>query len=283
MAWLTFVFDSLSDVYLRHFGDFLHVHYLVRTVFLMLVVWFAIIVVLKLFKFIVGPSLLLFVYHVVFRFYNYLFVETPAEWIYITYYSKDLPRFEKAYFRLTSKAKRNRVTLLELDYGMAIRKAGKTEKRVSYFLLTVTTLWIMAFGLYFEFFPPPPAAVRENAAAVETPDEAIIGGADYNENGHPDGNGYEHELYVPGGISPAEWEGRVILLLNEEGQNGAWLRSGPGISGFVVTQVLWGDVRLVYENYFVEDGYVRGLYWLRVSTPDGNTGYISSSLVEVYG
>ena len=288
MDSLILVFDAVSELYIRFFGDFLHVHYLIRTVFLMLVVWLAVIVVMKLFKYIAGPSLLLFLYHMPYRLYNYLFVETPAEWLYITYYSKDIPKFEKAYFRLTQKAREIRELLQELDYGMAILKVKTLEKRLTYFLLTTSTLWIMAFGLYLEFFPPPPAYVHESVvvdgslvAPGEDPpgsEADIYGEGDYDEqaNGQPG--------YIPGRINPALWEGGfVILVLNEEGRNGAWLRSGPGISGFIVTQVLWGDVRLVYDNFFVEDEYVQGLYWLRVTTPDGNTGYLSSSLVEVYG
>ena len=280
-------FEYASGLYIRYFSDFLHVHYLIRTVFLLFVIWLVIIVAMKLFKYIVGPSMLLFLYHVLFRFYNYLVVETVAEWIYITYYSKDIPRFEKAYYSLTRKARANREFLVELDYGMAVAKVKGFEKRVAYFLLTTTTLWIMAFGLYLEFFPPPPE-IRPNGAADST---AAAPGGDLQVDYPPYGNedetyydAYRHPGYAPGGVNPAEWGDRpVILVLNAEGRNGAWLRSGPGISGFVVTQVLWGEVRLVYENFFVADEYVRGLYWLRVSTPNGNTGYLSSSLVEVYG
>ena len=280
-------FESASGFYLRFFADFLHVHYLIRTVFLMLVTWLAIIFVMKFFKYIAGPSMLLFLYHVLFRFYNYLFVETAAEWIYITYYSKDIPKLERAYFRLTQKAKANREFLFELDYGAAIVKVKGIEKRVTYFLLTTTTLWIMAFGLYLEFFPPPPD-FRQNGVgdiATTAPGEDLqVDYAPPYEIGEEVDYLYELPAYDPGGINPAGWEnGPIILVLNEEGRNGAWLRSGPGISGFVVTQVLWGDVRLVYDNFFVADEYVQGLYWLRVVTPNGNTGYLSSSLVEVYG
>ena len=290
MNYVILTFEFLRDFYTRVFADFLHVHYMIRTVFLLLVAWLIIMVVLKIFKYIAGPLVVLLFYHTVFRFYNYFFVETPAEWIYIQFYSKDLPTLEKAYLRLTGKMKRNRETLNKLSYGKAIVKVKNTEKRTAYFLLTAATLWITAFGLYIEFFPEPLEHVLEPPAIAarppDTPEHLPGNGANINENntGYSAANEEMYNIYIPGTLSPAGWgSGSIILVLNENGRQGAWLRSGPGISGFVVTEVLWGDIRLVYRHYFVPDNYVSGLYWLRVLTPNGNTGYLSSSLVEVYG
>ena len=272
---------------MRLFGDFLHVHFLIRTVFLLLIAWLVIVVGAKIFKYFAGPLFVLLFYHVFFRFYNYFFVETPAEWIYIRYFSKDLLTFERAYLRLTDKAKKNRELLGELDYGMAIVKVRRAERRFSYFLLTLSTLWVVAFGLYAEFFHLGSDMLENGTVAGTETNGSVV-------NQHvPEGEDQEYVneneinlgnvgVYLPGTVNPAEWEGSTSLVLNESGREGAWLRSGPGITGFVVTQVLWGDVVLEYLHYFVPDDHVNGLFWLRVRTPDSNTGYLASSLVEVY-
>ena len=269
------------------FGDFLHMHFLIRTVFLLLMAWLVIVVSLKIFKFLIGPMLVLLFYHVFFRLFNYLVVETPAEWIYIRYYSKDLPTLEGAYLRLTVQAKKNRELLGELDYGMAIIKVRKTERRFSYFLLSLSTLWLIAFGLYAEFFHPVPSilengTIANGQAADSATGQNVSGGQNQELVNENEINLGSIGVYLPGTINPADWYGNVYLALNESGRGGAWLRDGPGISGFVVTQVLWGDVVVEYLDYFVPDDYVNGLFWLRVRTPDSNTGYLSSSLVEVY-
>ena len=291
MDYVIWAFETVRDLYVRLFGDFFHVHFLIRTVFLLMTVWLVIVVGFKIFKYFVGQLFVLMFYHGFFRFWNYMFVETPAEWIYIHYYSKDLPNLEGTYLRLTDKAKRNRELLGELDYGMAVVKVRNAERRFSYFLLSLSTLWIVAFGLYTEFFPPLPETPENGTVVggqVEDPGlEQYIPGEteeDVNENEINDVNiGGDINVYLPGTIDPAGWgTGEIRLVLNEAGRGGAWLRSGPGISGFFVIQVLWGDVILHYLGYYVPDDYVSGLYWLRVRTPDGNTGYLSSSLVEVY-
>ena len=290
MIYVILAFESVRDVYVRLFGDFLHVHFFIRTVFLLLIVWISIVMVLKTFKYFAGPLIVLMFYHVLYRFHNYLFVETPAEWIYIRYYSKDLPTLERTYLRLMDKAKKKRETLGELDYGMAILKVKKAERKFSYFLLSLSTLWVVAFGLYAEFFPPPPISLENRTfMGGQAPDEGFGQYIPVDDDGYVDENeinngniGEGHNVYLPGTVNPAEWDWDVALVLNEAGRGGAWLRNGPGISGFTVIEVLWGDVVLDYLEYYVPDDYVNGLYWLRVRTPNGNTGYLSSSLVEVY-
>ena len=291
MDYVILALETVRGLYVNLFGDFLHVHVLIRTVFLMLMTWLLIVVSLKIFKYFIGPLFVLLYYHVIMRFHNYFFVETPAEWIYIRYYSKDLPTLEGTYLRLTDKAKKNRELLDELDYGLAIVKIRGFERRLSYFLLTMSTLWIVAFGLYAEFFYTIPetfvGGTVTNGWIFDTNiNQDISQGleADVSENeiSYEDTYG-EHGVYQPGFINPGEWYVRDIALkLNEAGRGGAWLRNGPGISGFVVIEVLWGDVVLDYMNHYVHDDYVIGLYWLRVRTPDSNTGYLASSLVEVY-
>ena len=287
LSYVILVFETVRDMYVGLFGDFLHVHFIIRTVFLLLLSWIAIVLFLKIFKYLVGPVFVLFFYHIFFRLHNFFFVETPAEWIYIHYYSKDLPNFEKAYLRLTDKADKNRDLLSKLGFGMAVMKVRSAERRFAYFLLSLSTLWIVAFGLYIEFFTVPPQVFdggflfgQRGQGALTSQDNNRQSEDYVNENEINDVNIYI--VYPPGTVNPTEWDGVTMLVLNERGQGGAWLRNGPGISGFVVTQVLWGDMVLDYLNYFVPDNYVNGLYWLRVRTPDGNTGYLSSSLVEVY-
>ena len=281
--------ETVREIYINLFGNFLHVHFFIRTAFLLLLAWLVILLFIKMFIFIFGPCFVLMFYHIFFRIHNYFFVETPAEWIYIRYYSNDLPTLEKLYIRLSDKIKKNRETLNKLSYGRAILKVKRTENKLSYFLLTMSTLWFVAFGLYIEFFTPPPPlseiAVDAGLQGPVIPGQNIPDETYLNENEIRSGFIYIDHVYSPGIINPYDWEPgeNIILVLNEEGRrHGVWLRNGPGITGFIVTEVLWGDVILQYLHYYMPDVYVNGLFWLRVRTPEGNTGYLSSSLVEVY-
>ena len=75
----------------------------------------------------------------------------------------------------------------------------------------------------------------------------------------------------------------VFFVLNEVGNSGARLRNAPSISQSTIIEIVWFDAVLEYLHQFVPDNEVRGLYWLRVRTPNGTDGYISSQLVTLYG
>ena len=285
MDGIVSLFDSMMGLHDGVFGRFPDVHFLVRTVFLLLLAWLVALVALKTFKYAAGPLAVLLFYHAALRLHNYFFVETPAEWLYIRYYSKDLPAHEKTYLRLADKSKRYREAIKDMDYGMAVVRVRGAERRLSRFALTAVTLLVAAFSLYAEFFPPghaaegggPGHAAGGENAPENSPQEGDAGGG-----ANPQNPAESPEPPEP--PEPPEWESGTRLALNAEGRRaGAWLRDGPGIGGTVVVEVLWGDDVVEYMRHYVPDEYVRGLFWLRVRTRNGNTGYLSSSLVDVYG
>ena len=87
----------------------------------------------------------------------------------------------------------------------------------------------------------------------------------------------------PPWLDPTVWhiDDDIILLLNELGRPGARLRDGPGILGNNIIEILWNDDQMRYLHSFYPDSDVQGLYWLRVLSPHGTEGYISSQLVEL--
>jgi hypothetical protein len=89
------------------------------------------------------------------------------------------------------------------------------------------------------------------------------------------------QYYIPDfQTTPAEWQENAVFTLNEQGSQGARLRDGPGISGQTVIEIIWDDAKLIYLNSYVPDEFVNGLFWLRVESPTGTVGYVSSQLIE---
>jgi len=286
MTILQTTFERAGELYVLLFGDWLHVHFIIRTAVLILVMWLAVYIIAQVFKFLIAPVLLLIFYHTIFRFWNFVMVETPQEWIYIRHHSKDSPKFAATYGRLSDKVKRNRQTLTNAKYSEIVRRVKPFTLRVMIISGIVATLWVASFGLHEEYFVPamtPPIAdsgAETGAPPTENPVEDMPA-YDPHEDRYAE---YEpDETYAAGTIDPSFWGGdeHVVLYLNELGQMGARLRDGPGIRGYSVIEILWDNDQLVYLGDYQPDMYVEGLYWLRVLSPSGAEGYISSQVVGV--
>jgi len=276
-------FDWSANLYETWFADWLHIPYLARTALILLVLWFVIFVIMQVgFRYVLGPLAVLFFYHVIIRVWNFIFVETIQEFIYIRYFSKDKPRFSKTYLRLTDRIKRTRLILSHLRYR-GILYQGRVRKfawRATIIGLLLTALWVPAFGLHVAYVVPTGVILDNGTSYRNEPDleQASI-------PPEPD------TLFTTGEIPRSEWlnpqdlaEGEsIILRLNEQGTPGTRLRDVPSMGEeAVVIEVLWGEMNLVYQGVYAP-GEIEGLYWLRVRTPAGTIGYVSSQLVTVEG
>lgn len=294
-------FNSASELYLRWFQDWLHVHFLIRTVILLLIMWLMIYLATQLFQYIIAPIFVLFYYHVIFRVWNFIAIETTQEIIYIRYYSKDKPNFNDLYHRLCDRSKSNRLTLEYTSYT-GIIKRGKVRRvsiQAMVILLVASTLWVGAFGLYKEYVTPVIVIVENN-------NEEISKEPQY-ENNEADSPTHEFRLwpatdsppvqttYIPNFghvhswetqdeyfINPRDWQNNttVHLFLNEQGREGTRLRDGAGISNTTVIEILWEYEALEYLHDYVPDPDISGLYWLSVKSPNGTEGFISSRFIE---
>ena len=276
MDFVMYNFERVSRLYEQWFADFLHVHFIVRTVLLLLAIWLVVFLFSTLFRYCVGPPVLLIFCHTVFRAWNFLFVETPQELLYIRQTSKDTPNYSGTYLRLTDKVKRNRAILKNFNFFAALRKAKRIGMQFMILCLIASTLWVTGFGLYHEF-----------VFGVEAPDAPAVY-IPANDDTEPEYENaedplIEDDMVIPDTVTPDDWfiGDDIVFILNETGRLGARLHDGPGITGRTVIEILWDDVELVYLNYYRQDPYVDGLYWLRVLTPGDRVGYVSSQLIEV--
>ena len=286
MTIIRTTFDRSNELYVRLFGDWLHINFLIRTALLILLLWLVVYVAAQLLRYVFVPLWLLFYYNVIFRAWNYLFVETPQEWIYIRYNSKDKPKFNQLYLRLCDKVKRNRTKLSNLKYTGLIRHTKKFTIRFMIICGIVSALWVASFGLHQEYAIPAAgmgAIVPTGTAA----DESVPGG-EYVPTLADTTVADSEEPVQPGHmatdwLNPATWpvEYDIVLALNQQGAQGAFLRNGPGIAGYSVIEILWDNDQLVYLHSFEPDPYVAGLYWLYVLSPTGTDGFVSSQLVYV--
>jgi len=253
---------------------------------LLLVLWLIIYAFAQLFRYVVAPVWLLFYYHVIFRAWNYLAVETPQEWIYIHYHSKDKPNFNRLYLRLCDKIKRNRMILLHAKYPGLIRRTKGATLRLMIICGIVSTLWVSSFGLHQEYAMP--AMVVNVDLPMDTPSDDYNNSPAHTYDASLAGISYE-ETSVPsntaqlGWLNPAAWpiDTEIILYLTELGAQGTRLRNGPGIAGYSVIEILWDNDQMVYLHLFYSDPDVAGLYWLHVLSPSGTEGYVSSQLVSI--
>ncbi|MCL2215462.1 MAG: SH3 domain-containing protein [Defluviitaleaceae bacterium] len=300
MTIIRTTFDWAGALYSRWFADWLHVHFIIRTVLLLLLMWLIIFLGAQLFKYVLLPLVLMLYYHVFFRAWNFLFVETPQEWLYLRYHSKDKPDHAQLYSRLCDKVKRNRLILKHTKFAGMMIRARRPASVLMFICLVASTLWISAFGLHQEYAAPALVLI-DNTADRDMQDSDVPDldlPPDESSNNENDLYDYytpgeaeaeptpgSHAVYAPGTINPAGWpaESNIRLSLTEQGAQGARLRDGPGIAGNTIIEILWDDTLVTYLHSFVPDVYVNGLYWLRVRTPGGAEGYISSQLVEVAG
>jgi len=295
-------FQWMQERYSIWFADWLHVNFIVRTVILLLMVWLIIFVVGLLFKYVLGPLVVLFYVNIIKRAWNFFVTETAQEWIYINYSSKGDPKYAGTYHKLCDKVKKNHVALADSGY-MNIHKRGHVRKVGNHLMVyaaIIAALWIGAFGINQEYVTPVWGAAGLASQAQDTQDSHENEENDeYQDN--QDQNSQEMypadaddsvsdpeltaqtlspDLIVPGQL-PAD--GEVLLALTDEfREGGARLRDGPGTNTTVV-EMLWGYGILVYLGYYMPDDDVDMLYWLRVRTPSGMEGYIGSQLVEVVG
>ena len=268
MDMLRSTFDRAGEIYDRLFGNWLHVHFFIRMGVLLLATTVALVILWQLLKRVIVPGLLMFYYHVIFRAWNFIAVESPSELIYIKFYGKGKDTFSGLYHRLTRRADINRTKLDHAKYrGMVYRG----RRYVLGFMLVIGVgglLLATSFGIYHQSTSTLPAmAVVETTTAppeVPTvPTQAVT----------------PMEEVAPQWLDATVWEPdtNIVLELTPEGQEGTPLRSGPGIDAYHIIEMLWANDRLVYLHTYhpaEADGY-----WLRVLSPRGTEGYVSSQLV----
>jgi len=274
-------FDWAEGLYEAWFAEWFHVHFFIRTVMILLSMWLLVFLLAQLLRFVIMPCLMMFYYHVILRAWNFLFVETPHEWIYIKYHSQDSPKYGETYLRLCDKVKRNRYLLSHTKYRGLVRKLRRPVAGFMVLCAVAVTFWSVAFGLQVEYVTPAVTAdANENGYASSN----MNGGTRDEINGGSYENGGEPSFSPPTENRPStiEWRENSVFRLSPQGRLGARLHSGPGIEGHTVIEILWDDAALFYLNEYVADDLVRGVYWLRVETQDGTAGYISSVFVEAY-
>jgi hypothetical protein len=275
VAVIRSTFEWAGELYGRWFADWLHVHFLIRTVLIIFMLWLIIYLSAQLIKYIFAPLALMFFIHVIFRAWNFLFIETPHEWIYIKYHSKDIPKFSELYLRLCDKVKHNRMILSHTKYKGALLRSRKFAMQFMIICSVAATLWVSAFGLHQEYSAPSASVY------VEERETDIRDNETESEDSFVEIPSQQPQEETPIQNAPFEMSDNAILTLNESGSTGARLHSGPGITGETILEILWDDATLLYLNENVPDEYVNGLFWLRVQSPDGTVGYISSQLVEI--
>jgi len=224
MNFIASTFDRVGGLYASMFADWLHVHFIIRTVIVLLILWLFIFLAAQAIQFAIAPLILLLYHRIISR--------DP----YVTYREMLFP----------------------------------ARRFATHFMLVMAvaaTLWVTAFGLHHEYAAP----VMLEVEPAEFTEEYLP--PYYEEMPY-----YIAESEIA--ITPSDWDEDTVLILNEYGQQGARLRDGPGIAGQTVVEILWDDATLIFRNAYVPDEYVRRLYWLRVESPSGTVGYISSRLVE---
>jgi hypothetical protein len=273
MGIIQATFDWAGNFYSNLFADWLHINFILRTVLILFVLWLIIFLFAQLIQYVVAPLALMFFYHVIFRAWNFLFVETPHEWIYIRYHSKDKPNFSAWYLRLCDKVKRNRIILSHTKFKGMMLRSRKFATHLMFICAVAATLWASAFGLHHEYATPVLLIINEEEILPEENEEPPEEEPSYYEEEPP--------YYPADDEAPtAAFEENAVFTLNDLGRDGARLRDGPGIANQTVIEILWHDATLLYLNEAVPDDAVNGLFWLKVQSADGTIGYISSQLIN---
>jgi hypothetical protein len=216
-------------LYGRLFADWLHVHFIIRTVLILLVLWLIIFLAAQLVQYMIAPAVL------------------------------------AAYCRVKNLD----------DYDTPAR-SRKFATQLMFICAVAATLWVTAFGLHHEYATP----VLLGIEITTPPEPEEILGIYYEDAPLYYAEAEDEAPEIDEDFIPAAWQEEAIFTLNEQGRDGARLRDGPGISERTIIEILWDEAELVFLNAYVPDDYVRGLYWLRVESPSGTVGYISSQLIE---
>jgi len=268
-------FDRAGELYNQWFGNWLHIHSVVRIILLILGALLVVFVAAQIIKLIIVPILLMFYYHVIFRIWNYFMVETPQELMYIRNHSNDSLQHNKRYLKLCDKVKRNRTKLEHTKYRGMIYRARRYAAGFMAVFGFIAIVWVVSFGLYRqEVLPAMVTNVAETPPVTEPEAEPQT---------QPQETEYEQAEAAPHWLGTREWnpDESLVLYLNETGQQGTRLRSGPGIANYSVIELLWDNDRLVYLHSYYPDEETPGLYWLRVLSPSGTEGYVSSKDIGV--
>ena len=266
MQWINSSFEWMGNLYNSLFADWIQMHFIVRTVMILFVLWMIIFLLAILVRYVIAPVVMMVYFHVILRGWNYLFVETPLEWIYIRYYSKEKPNFHDLYLRLCDKSDRNRMRIEYAKYKGLIIRSRKFVLHLMLACAIASTLWVSAFGLFHEYAAPVLVIINDDEENGFTEEEIYL----YYE---------EEPIFAEEFPEPFEIGENAMLTLNDAGRQGARLHSGPGITDTVIIEMLWDDAVLIFQNAYVPDEFVSNLYWLRVLSPSGTEGYISSQLV----
>ncbi|MCL1787143.1 MAG: SH3 domain-containing protein [Defluviitaleaceae bacterium] len=237
------IFERFGAMYIRLFSDWLHINFLIRTVLLLLMVWLVIYVAAQIFQYIIAPGVLLLCRYVA-RAAN------PS------------------------------------GYADMVHRAKPLTLRLLIICAVASTLWVTAFGLHHEYAVPAMGLIE----VAEAPTEVLYAHYETPTNDIEMAVLLEPEPFdyfeVIGLLAceghPAVWpsDADIVFYLNEEGAEETRLRSGPGIENYRVIEILWDNDLLVYLHHFYPDADDDGLFWLRVLTPGGTIGYVSSHLVE---
>jgi hypothetical protein len=279
------VFNAISEWYGTVFYDWLYIHFVIRTLILLLVIWLAVFVGGQIYKYVLGPLLVLVWYHLLFRAWNYLFVETPMEWTYINYFSKDKPFLNAKYLRLCDRVKRNRNKMSHLSYKSIIIH-GHVKRGAHRLIVTgmiAGTLWAAAFGLYYEFaYDGPKPYVSSFAEATARPSEEPTATPEPTPPPTPVPTPEPTPAYVPPTLSPEEmfWIGKNVLYLNEFGVDGSNVRDKPDGLDSTVIEIVLGTAVLEYMDEYYEDPHTPSMYWIKVRTAAGTVGYVSNRLLQ---
>ncbi|MCL2456276.1 MAG: SH3 domain-containing protein [Defluviitaleaceae bacterium] len=267
-------------MYANLFADWLHIHFIIRTVIILFVLWMIIFLFAQLIQYIFAPMALLFFYHVIFRAWNFLFVETPHEWLYIRYHEK--ANFPEIYLRLCDKVKQNRLILAHTKYKGVLFRSRRFAMQFMIISAIAATLWASAFGLHHEYSAPTFVAASEEPE--EEFDFVFEDEDDFEDENEISSEEFSEKLFeeiLEKILVPVfDFEDDSLLFLNETGRQGARLRSGAGIENQTVIEILWDDAVLVFLNEYVPDENVNGLFWLKVRSPSETTGFISSQYIE---
>ena len=276
-------FDWAGELYNQLFADWLHVHFIIRTVVLILAFWFAIYICGLFVRYLVLPFILLLFYHTIFRAWNYFFVETPQEWIYIRHYSRGKLKFRRTYLRLCDKVKNNRLKIQVAKYFAIVMRVRPITTGMMFSCGLVVAVWVIAFGMHHQYYRPAMAGnIDGTVQATMPPTQPPTQLQTVPPQPTP-----TYDQYIPEPIAPPTWlyEGdwdelaNIVFKLTDHGQQGVHLRSGPGVDTYVIVEILWDNDRLVYLHSYYLDNNEDGLYWFRVLSPRGAEGYVSSQFV----